>query len=327
MLKFDTNVGKLESLSTTNLIEESLLERYDLQEAIVKSWDSFCVELGLGHLYYVASEVIPHSSCRDSIDILALDWEGAPVVIELKRSKNKLQLLQALSYAAMIATWDKEDYVDRVQGKQEKDDIKSLLESVEEMPDPRVVLVAEDYDPEVILTADFLHDRNIDVTAIALQLVKYNNELLMSLSRRYPLPGLEETYTARGVRVRKQLEQQTEGREITWEDFFGITKISWARALVDGLQRRGFGEGNARCRFFCSRRGTSIGDIIGLGFRSDNFLVHVLGQTPENESFLSEKLGMSLEPLGRAGDKRAGWGFRIRTSEELSRFFSALDEK
>jgi hypothetical protein len=323
MLKFDTEKGKLVSLTSTNLVDESLLERYDLQAAIIKSWEEFCAELGLGELYYVDSEVIPHASCRDSIDILALDWEGAPVVIELKRSKNKLQLLQALSYAAMITTWTQEDYISRISGKPGADDVKYLLESLDEMPDPRIVLVAEDYDPEVILTADFLHNRDIDVTAVSIQLVKHNSDLLMSINRRYPLAGLEETYTARGVSMRKQSSSVNE--ETTWEDVINSSKITWLRNLVEGLQTRGFGDGNAKCRFFGAKRNTAIGNMTTVCIRSDNVLIHVYGQTPEIEAFLKSKLDMPLEPWGRTGDRRSGWGFRIRTSEELNRLFTVLD--
>jgi len=65
MLKFDTAKGKLISLQETNLIDESILERYGFQAAIISSWNDFCSELGMGELYYVDSEVIPHDSCRD----------------------------------------------------------------------------------------------------------------------------------------------------------------------------------------------------------------------------------------------------------------------
>jgi hypothetical protein len=323
MLKFDTAKGCLESLSTTNLIDESLLERYDLQAAIIASWDAFCAELGMGHLYYIASEVVPHPSCRDSIDILALDWEGAPVVIELKRARNKLQMLQALTYAAMIATWSHEDYANRVVNRTDADDIRSLLDSLEDMPDPRIVLVAEDYDPEVILTADFLHNRDIDVTAVAIQLVKHNNDLLMSINRRYPLVGLEETYTARGPAARKQISSEEE--EVTWEDVANQSKLSWAQTVIDGLQRRGFGDGNPKCRFFGAKRNTTLGDMATVCFRSDNVLVHIYGQTSEKEAFLKSKLGLPLEPWGRSGDRRSGWGFRIRTLEDLNTFFAVID--
>jgi|GEM_PF-788893 len=328
MLKFDTTSCSLHNLSSTNLVKESLLERYDLQAAIVASWEEFCDELKMGHLYYIGNEINPHASCGDSIDILALDWEGAPVVIELKRSRDKLQLLQALSYAAMMKTWTPEDFLQRLAGKECESDVRSLLENIEEMPDPRIVLVAEDYDPEVILTADFLHNRDIDVTAVALQFVKHGNDLLMSINRRYPLPGLEETYTARGHAARKQNQSKKTEESSTWEDVLAAGKLPvWAPDVINELKKRGFGDGNPKTRFFGAKRGTSIGNILMICMRSDNAHVHVYDQSYEHGEALRAKFGqdVTLEPWGRAGEQRSGWSFRLRTITEVRRFFDVLD--
>lgn len=328
MLKFDTTNGSLHSLSSTNLVKESLLERYDLQAAIVASWEEFCSELKMGHLYYIGNEINPHASCGDSIDILALDWEGAPVVIELKRSRDKLQLLQALSYAAMMTTWTTEDFLQRVSGKDYEDDVRSLLENLEEMPDPRIVLVAEDYDPEVILTADFLHNRDIDVTAVALQFVKHGNDLLMSVNRRYPLPGLEDTYTARGHGARKQNQSKKTEENSTWDEVIAAGKLpGWAAEVINDLKKRGFGDGNPRTRFFGAKRGTPIGNILMICMRSDNAHVHVYDQSYEHAEMLRTKFGqnITLEPWGRAGEQRSGWSFRLKTAEDVQKFFDVLD--
>lgn len=326
MLKFDTKNGNLQTLTTTNLVDESLMERYDLQKAIVASWDAFCAELGMGNLYYVGNEIIPHSSCEDSIDILALDWEGTPIVIELKRDRDKLQLLQALSYAAMIATWTPQDFLGRLVGRAGVDDIRFILENLDEMPDPRIVLVAEKYDPEVILTADYLNNHDIDITAVALQFVKHGDDLLMSISRRYPLLGLEEMYVARGRKARKKNSDIGEG-STTWDDVIKTCKLSWANLAVEGLKSRGFGEGNPRSKFFGAKRGTAVGNITMVCLRLDNVLVQVYDQTTEHAEKLKFLLGedLELEPWGSSGDRRSGWGFRIRTLEELNKFFAVLD--
>jgi hypothetical protein len=324
MLKFDTAKGKLISLQETNLIDESILERYGFQAAIISSWNDFCSELGMGELYYVDSEVIPHDSCRDSIDILALDWEGTPVVIELKRAKHKLQLLQALSYAAMLSTWTTDDYISRTSDKPHADDVRCLMEGVESLPAPRIVLVAEGYDPEVILTADFLRNHDIDITAIAVSLVKHDNELLMTFDRRYPLPGLEDTYTAR-AQPKKKVDH-IDG-DVTWEDVISWSKVTWVSDAINEFKRLNFGGENPARRGFGTKRNTTFGNIISLGFRTDHMVVHVIGQTQEDADRITNLINLPIEPWGRAGDRRSGWAFRIYKEEDFRLFAKALENK
>jgi len=78
------------------LTQSKVLERADLQAAIKTSWDSFAAELGYDELFLVGSEVVPHESCMDRIDLLGLSRDGTPIVFELKRHRDKLQLLQAI---------------------------------------------------------------------------------------------------------------------------------------------------------------------------------------------------------------------------------------
>jgi len=324
MLKFDSTKKKLTSLKKTNLIDESILERYDFQSAIISSWDDFCSELGMGELYYIDSEVIPHSSCRDSIDILALDWEGTPIVIELKRSRHKLQLLQALSYAAMLSTWSPDDYVQKTNGKSNSDDVKCLLEGIESMSDPKIVLVAEDYDPEVILTADFLRNHDIDITAIAVSLVKHNNEILMSFDRRYPLSGLEDTYTPR-AQPRKKINDDIV--DATWQDVISWSKVSWAEEAIQKLRDLGFGGENPGRRGFGTKRNTPFGNILSVGFRLDHMVVHVLDQSQEASKKITDLINLPIEPWGRTGDRRSGWAFRIHKEEDLHLFLNVMGEE
>lgn len=321
MLKFDTAKNQLIKLRETNLVEESILERYDFQEAIVKSWQQFCSELGMGELYFVDSEVIPHSSCRDSIDILALDWEGTPVVIELKRAKHKLQLLQALSYAAMLSTWSSEDYLKRLKDKPCYDDVACLIEGIDEMQSPRIVLVAEEYDPEVILTADFLGNHNVDITAIAVSLVKHNDEILLSLDRKYPLSGLEDTYVPRARTKRSDPEKTIDS---TWDDVVKWSKCTWVMHAIEQFRKHGFGGENPGRRGFGGKRNTALGNIFSVGFRSDHMVVHVLEQSQSSSDRIEKIMELPLEPWGREGDRRSGWAFRVRNETDYHKFISAI---
>ena len=318
MLKMCTKTKTMQALRSTTLTQQSLLERYDLQRAIVNGWKSFCDELGLGELFFIGQEVNPHESCNDSIDILALDWEGTPVIIELKREKNKLQLLQSLSYAAMLSTWTTEDYLkflSRINHPQ-RDEIAPILEGAD-VSTPRIVLVAENYDPEVILTADFLQDRGIDVTAMAIKLAMLDDNLLVSLILRYPLAELSESYTPR----RRVLKSDDD--DISWENV--LTKITypWAAKAVNMFRQKM--EGSPKRRGFGSvYKNTPIGTVESIHFRSDNIFVTLYGRTSEAAETLKEVMQLPVEPWGRDGEKSSGWGIRLRSEEDLDRFLRAV---
>ena len=104
MMKFDKEEKTLERLPASDLKENEIMERSDLQAAIINSWEDFKSELKYQDLYLIGQEVVPHNDVNDRIDILAYSAvDNVPVVIELKRSKNKFQLLQGITYAAMIS--------------------------------------------------------------------------------------------------------------------------------------------------------------------------------------------------------------------------------
>jgi hypothetical protein len=190
MLKLDPTSKKLEAVPSTSLTQTRILERADLQAAILNSWDSFCGELGFEELFLVGAEIMPHESCNVRIDILALGRDGQPVVFELKRHHERLQLLQALSYAAMVARWDAQCFLKELGTNQdeEADELRSLLNDDSfQLSNPQVVLIAEGFDPEVILTADWLSNFGVSISAFAVSAVEYRGDTLISIDQKFPL--------------------------------------------------------------------------------------------------------------------------------------------
>ena len=110
MLKIKWDSATLERLSNKTLAQAKILERQDLQKMIISNPDPFFEEMG-ERLVLIGQEVPPSSYVGDRIDLLAIDEKGAAVIIELKRSEQKLQLLQSLSYAAMLSDWSTENFV------------------------------------------------------------------------------------------------------------------------------------------------------------------------------------------------------------------------
>ena len=111
MLRIDREQKTFGTLNVVSLADAAILERYDLQEYICNSLDAFFAEIGL-KLFIIANEVNPSDAVQDRIDILALDKEGRAVIIELKRGNDKFHLLQAISYAGMVAHWESDAFLE-----------------------------------------------------------------------------------------------------------------------------------------------------------------------------------------------------------------------
>jgi len=166
MLVFDRKNKKLSKFDESSLNKEKLLERTDLQKAIVNSWDAFRNEIGFSSAILIGEEINPDNSTQDSLDILAFDSEDSSLlVIELKRDRNKLHLLQAISYAAMVSSKTKDEIIDisRKQNASEHEELVELLETTDISNDVKIILLAESYHPEVIITADWLKTYGVSI--------------------------------------------------------------------------------------------------------------------------------------------------------------------
>jgi hypothetical protein len=104
MLRIDRGKRTMMRLGPKPFATAGILERSDLQQMIHNAPAEFFAELG-EQLLPLGEEIRPSKVVDDRIDLLALDTDGATVIIELKRGANKLQLLQALAYAALISDW------------------------------------------------------------------------------------------------------------------------------------------------------------------------------------------------------------------------------
>jgi hypothetical protein len=174
MLKYQNN--KFVQLAESDLKANGLLERFNLQEAIAQSWEAFTKEIKIPELIYVGNEVVPDERIMGRIDILAFDPnDNVPVVIELKRDKDKYQLLQGISYAAMVSNWSTEQFLQEAknQNPDNHSDLEEALSGAEIDSNIRIILIAEKFDPEVIISTDWLmQNYSLDITAISLDIFK-----------------------------------------------------------------------------------------------------------------------------------------------------------
>jgi RecB family endonuclease NucS len=124
MLRIDKSNKMLFALERKTLRESGYWERRDVQEMICHAPSAFCEELGPQERFHlIGSEIRPTDFVENRIDLLAVDPDGGAVIIELKRDSDKLQLLQALSYAGMVDKWEPKRFIEELvyfsEGKQQ----------------------------------------------------------------------------------------------------------------------------------------------------------------------------------------------------------------
>jgi hypothetical protein len=204
MLRIDKNEKKLVRLAKLRLAEADQWER-QLQAMICGNPDSFCEEIG-ENLWIIGQEVRPSDAISDRIDLLAVDEVGSAVVIELKRGSHKLQLLQAVSYAGMISRWTAERFVETLATNynQSNDDARAAIEDHTGADisainhGQRILLVAEDFDPALLVAAEWLHESfSVDIRCYRLQLSQENGADYLTCTCIYP-PIEIATLTRRG---------------------------------------------------------------------------------------------------------------------------------
>lgn len=146
---FKLHGGKLKKLNILALDKERKLQQLleaNLMEAL--------------ELRFLASEYVTTSGGR--IDTVAVDANGAPVIIEYKRNKNDNVINQSLSYLKWLKTQKPsffEKMIEDMLGKEAADKIKL------DWNNPRVICVAESYNK--------FDTDTVEVIPLRIELFKY----------------------------------------------------------------------------------------------------------------------------------------------------------
>jgi hypothetical protein len=203
MLRLDRTKKTLTRLPTEALASAGISERYDLQDFIVRSPDAFFAELG-EKILLIASEVQPSDDVADRIDLLGVDEEGNAVIVELKRGNDKLQLFQAISYAAMIADWELEDFENCLNDNEEAQTRLSEFldeEGVSINRSQSIILVAEAFDYAVLIGAEWLSERygvNIRCCQLSLATDPVSRGEYLVCTNIFPAPEIAKQAIQRG---------------------------------------------------------------------------------------------------------------------------------
>jgi hypothetical protein len=310
MLKFQDN--KFIPMPESDLKTNGLLERFNLQEAIVNSWEEFTKEIKIPELIYIGNEVVPDDRIMGRIDILAYDPnDNVPVVIELKRDRDKYQLLQGISYAAMVSNWSAESFLQEAKNQniENYSDLEDVMSGVELDSNIRIILIAERFDPEVIISTDWLmNNHNLDITAISLNIFKRDEDLYFNFEQKYPLPELNETYE---LRSKKRAKGPANIPERSWDDVKSTLTYDWGAEFLGKCLKEANGDSN-RARFIHLRKNIDGLKGISFFFRKKYLNVYILGKLDEPHELFGKVFSSKYE----LNEWRNGYSIQLTTKKE-----------
>lgn len=320
MLKIDREQQTLTRLQKPSLAEEQIMERADLQEYIYNSSEDFFAEIG-GRVFVIGKEISPSTTVADRIDLLGVDPEGAVVIVELKRGSNKLQMLQAISYAGMIARWSPENFQQHLSNESWEELLDFLDVDVEDINRrQRILLIAEGYDFALLAGAEWLSEQyGVDIRCSSLTLATDPNSgaEYLACSNIFPPPELAQQSIARGGAARG-------GEPVrwnTWDEAVSELENEALKKFVEKelekgteryLRRRGF-----HYRVDGERRWS-------IESRNKHAYVWQRGRFQDDGAFWREKISDPAS-VSAVKDGRA-LSFRLHTEEDFSTFRRAIDE-
>jgi hypothetical protein len=328
MLKIDKSKKDLVLLEAKTMRESGFWERRDIQEMICRSPDAFCEELN-EYIHFVGSEVRPAEFVQDRIDLLGIDPDGSAVIVELKRDNHKLHLLQALSYGGMVAKWETKRFLDELcKFNKQKQGIEEAKEEIEEILDEgdieavnrnqRIVLLAEQFDYEVLITAEWLTEKyNVDIRCYRLALAKNGNDDFLTCTRAYPPPELTE------VAIRRRRKKEIGDTAATsWDEF--LLKIENQHEANFIRNQIALGQENKSSRLSITYR---IGNLRQYRVYAKRQFAYVLqfGRFDDDVEFWRSRLSASANVGTRHGGLHLR--FRLRTEDDFKNFVSAWNDE
>ena len=195
MYKVDLENKKLVKVPKVSFGELNLTERYDIQE-----WLEDTPEILGEDLLIIGKELILSSGKR--LDLLAIDKNGALVVIELKRddsgSDADWQATKYVSYCSNFSQNEIYRYYAEYLGKDAdvaQDTIEGFItcELMELNQKQRIILVSKEFNSEVVSAVLWLRDFEVDIMCIRLTpYLDKNNTLFLNPEIIIPLPEAKD---------------------------------------------------------------------------------------------------------------------------------------
>lgn len=268
MYKINLEEKSLQKITEVPLSELKVRERYDLQEWLATTPEVFDVlDDEEGALLIISKEIAVNADAPNGIraDLIALDRKGRLVVIELKRGEARGDVdWQAIKYAARCSRYTPAKLIEiatefmkkpvsevgraiyeHISGNVEEgreytdEEIReelSFLESDRDLLETRIVLVAQQVNPEVASSALWLRKFGIDVSCLAVKAHRDDQAgLFLTVERVIPLPE-EDDYTAtRSKKGNSQTGRPRTGASKFSDDVSNLDNEDLEKALLRTL--------------------------------------------------------------------------------------------
>ena len=325
MLKINRVNAALQRMVRHTLAEAEILERQGLQKMIVGNSDAFFEEIN-EKLLLIGQEIRPSEKVGDRIDLLALDDNGNSVIIELKRSENRLQLLQAISYAAMLSDWKIEQFVEQRsifqnESVQEARDAISehfgnpSEEEIELSNAQRIILIAENFDFTLLKSAEWLVETyDLDIRCFRIEYAKDDASEYLSCVCVYP----PINYLESADRIRRRNSPAASGPQ-NWQEVTEKLKNTDVRNFFrrDSAGGEKSGVRSIAFRINGARR-------IFMSARSKHAYVWQAGRFDGDEAFWRQRIS---EPESvREVDNNRSISLRLATALDFHAFEEAIKQ-
>lgn len=230
--------GQLNAIQGTTFINESILERQHLQQALKQN-----ISVIAADCLVLTEEYAEWDASRKRIDLLAIDKQANLVIIELKRTDTGDHMeLQALRYASMISTMTFEHALDvlvdyRNKNGEEGFTRENARETIEDFieldainetnfgNDVRIILVSAEFSKELTTSVIWLNERDLDITCVRMKPYKYQDQILIDIQQVLPLPEAKDYQ----IRAQKKAEERREIQK-------NLNSKDYSKYLFNGLE-------------------------------------------------------------------------------------------
>ena len=230
--------GQLNAIHGTTFINESILERQHLQQALKQN-----ISVIAADCLVLTEEYAEWDASRKRIDLLAIDKQANLVIIELKRTDTGDHMeLQALRYASMISTMTFEHALDVLVDYRNKNGEEGFtrenaretiedfieLEAINETNfgnDVRIILVSAEFSKELTTSVIWLNERDLDITCVRMKPYKYKEQILIDIQQVLPLPEAKDYQ----IRAQKKAEERREIQK-------NLNSRDYSKYLFNGLE-------------------------------------------------------------------------------------------